>query len=237
MKRHITLPNIIYFILTSFLLNSYMLIAAFPYLLAPAVLIFVLLNLIPGMGIRGTKKLSLRICNHGAVLLSIFACSLIPSIIRHVILATQKLPDAYLDLAFSALFCAVASALLFWNGIICIYLTSTQLGIKWRVIGALCGMIPILNLIVLTRMIEVTSKEVEFEIEKEAITSDPALAEICKTKYPIVLVHGVFFRDSQIFNYWGRIPRTLKLHGATVYYGKQQSALTVKERRASLPPR
>lgn len=103
------------------------------------------------------------------------------------------------------------------------------MGIKWRVIGALCGMIPILNVIVLTKLIRITYDEVEFEIQKELITSDPTLAEICKTKYPIVFVHGIFFRDSRLFNYWGRIPSTLKLHGATVYYGQHQSALTVKE--------
>ena len=30
---------------------------------------------------------------------------------------------------------------LFWNGIIRIYLYSKQIGIKWKVIGILCGMI------------------------------------------------------------------------------------------------
>jgi triacylglycerol lipase len=111
------------------------------------------------------------------------------------------------------------------------------MGIKWRIIGVLCGMIPILNLIVLTRIINITSDEVDFEIEKEIISNSPALSEICKTKYPLVLVHGVFFRDSKLFNYWGRIPRTLKLHGATIYYGEHQSALTVKESARELASR
>ena len=51
------------------------------------------------------------------------------------------------------------------------------------------------------------------------------------------MVHGVFFRDSKLFNYWGRIPRTLKLHGATIYYGEHQSALTVKESARELASR
>ena len=30
--------------------------------------------------------------------------------------------------------------------------------------------------------------------------------KICKTKYPVLLVNGVFFRDSAYFNYWrGRV--------------------------------
>ncbi|MBO7170773.1 MAG: triacylglycerol lipase, partial [Clostridia bacterium] len=129
----------------------------------------------------------------------------------------------------SLIVCFVLSAVLFWHGIICIYCTSTQLGIKWRVFGILCGLIPFVNLIALIKIVHITSLEVDFEIEKEQIAADPALATICQTKYPIVLVHGFFFRDSKLFNYWGRIPNTLKSHGATIHYGKHQSALIVKE--------
>ncbi len=237
LKRYITFLNIICCLLAVFLFNSYILIKAYPYLLILIIPLFVLLNILPGMKPVGTKKLRIKFCNHGTVLLTVFTVSLIPSLIWHTILAFNLLPDRYIDLIFSALFCILLSALIFWNGIICVYCTSTQMGIKWRVIGALCGMIPILNLIVLTKIIRVTSSEVEFEIEKEIVSSDPSLANICKTKYPIVLVHGVFFRDNKLFNYWGRIPGTLKLHGATIYYGQHQSALTVKESARELAAR
>lgn len=219
------------------LLNSYMLVKASPYALMIIVPLFLLLNALPGMRLTGTKRFRLRLCNHGAVLLAIFICSLIPSLIYHIILAFLTIPHAYMDLIWSLVYCIVASALLFWNGIICVYCTSTQMGIKWRVIGALCGMIPGLNLFILTRIIDVTASEVEFEIEKEIVSHDPALSQICKTKYPLVLVHGVFFRDSKLFNYWGRVPRTLKLHGATIYYGEHQSALTVRESARELTAR
>ena len=55
---------------------------------------------------------------------------------------------------------------LFWNGIIRIYLYSKQIGIKWKVIGILCGMIPIAHLIILIKMIKVVKKEVDFENHK-----------------------------------------------------------------------
>ena len=42
-------------------------------------------------------------------------------------------------------------------------------------------------------------------------------------------MHGVFFRDSNFFNYWGRIPETLISNGAKIYYGGQQSAASVEE--------
>ncbi len=237
MKRYITPACIVCFVFMSFLLNSYMLVKAFPLILWILIPLFILLNALPGIKPAGTKSLRLKICNHGTLLLTVFVCSLIPSLLWHAVLAFLTIPHAYMDLVWSMVYCIVASAVLFWNGILCVYCTSTQMGIKWRVIGALCGMIPILNLIVLTRIINVTSDEVEFEIEKESISTSPALSEICKTKYPLVLVHGVFFRDSRIFNYWGRIPRTLQLHGATIYYGEHQSALTVKESARELASR
>jgi triacylglycerol lipase len=227
----------IYFILMSLLLNSYMLVKAFPFMLLIIVPVFIFLNLFVGMKPTGTKRLRLKLCNHGTLLLTIFVCSLVPSLIWHIVLAFRTIPDTYIDLIWSILYCVAASAILFWNGIICVYCTSTQMGIKWRMIGVLCGMIPVLNLIVLTRIINITSDEVDFEIEKEIVSTSPALSEICKTKYPLVLVHGVFFRDSKLFNYWGRIPRTLKLHGATIYYGEHQSALTVRESARELASR
>jgi triacylglycerol lipase len=42
-------------------------------------------------------------------------------------------------------------------------------------------------------------------------------------RYPILLVHGMGFRDRKIFCYWGRIPKVLKSLGAQVYFGGQDS--------------
>ena len=42
-------------------------------------------------------------------------------------------------------------------------------------------------------------------------------------KYPILLVHGMGFRDRKAFCYWGRIPKTLEALGAKVYFGGQDS--------------
>ena len=46
----------------------------------------------------------------------------------------------------------------------------------------------------------------------------------CDTQYPILLVHGAFFRDVNWLKYWGRIPKALEAEGARVYFGQQQSA-------------
>lgn len=109
------------------------------------------------------------------------------------------------------------------------YLTSVQLGLKHRVLAALCGWIPILNIWYLRKIIRITADEAEFETEKWERTPPGRESEICKTKYPILLVHGVFFRDFRYVNYWGRIPKELQRNGATVYYGQQQSAAAVED--------
>ena len=45
----------------------------------------------------------------------------------------------------------------------------------------------------------------------------------CKTKYPIMMIHGAGFRDRKRLNYWGRIPEALENQGATLFYGHQDS--------------
>ena len=135
------------------------------------------------------------------------------------------------------LWAVLIEAVLFWNGMIRVYLTSVQLGLKHRVLAALCGWIPILNIWYLRKIIRITADEAEFETEKWELDTARAESEICKTKYPILLVHGVFFRDFRYVNYWGRIPKELQRNGATVYYGQQQSAAAVEDSGRELADR
>lgn len=55
-----------------------------------------------------------------------------------------------------------------------------------------------------------------------------------KTKYPILLVHGMGFRDRKILNYWGRIPKVLTKNGYTVYYGNQDANGTIESNAIQL---
>ena len=114
---------------------------------------------------------------------------------------------------------------LFWIGIILVYTSSVQLGVKKRIIGALCGWIPFVNLFMLTGIIRTCRQEVAVERNLAKRDRERAAQQVCKTKYPLLLVHGVFFRDFDHFNYWGRIPAELEKNGATIYYGEHNSAL------------
>lgn len=123
----------------------------------------------------------------------------------------------------------IVLAITFWFGIIRIYVSSKQLGIKWRVIGILCGWIPVVHLIVLGKLIKLASDEAVFENEKLIMDNNRKQNQVCATKYPILMVHGVFFRDFRYLNYWGRIPAALEANGARIFYGNHQSAASVAD--------
>ncbi len=59
----------------------------------------------------------------------------------------------------------------------------------------------------------------------------------CRTRYPILLVHGTGFRDWKHIGYWGRIPETLRRHGAQIYFGGQDGWATVEENAQALKRR
>lgn len=143
----------------------------------------------------------------------------------------------WLGIPAHVLLVVAVEAAVFWAGMIRVYITSVQLGLKHRVLAALCGWIPLVNIWYLCKIIRIASDEVEFETEKWEIDAARAESEICKTRYPLLMVHGVFFRDFRYVNYWGRIPRELIRNGATVYYGGQQSAAAVEDSGKELAAR
>ena len=96
-------------------------------------------------------------------------------------------------------------------------------------LGIIFGMVPIANLVMLIDIIVTVDREYRFERKKILLDNERHSREVCRTKYPILMVHGVFFRDFKHIGYWGRIPRELERNGATIYYGEHNSASSVKE--------
>lgn len=124
--------------------------------------------------------------------------------------------------------------LLTFNGCLRIYATSLQLGIKWRVLLFLLWWFPGVNLLLFAKIRRIAREEYLVETEKAQLNAIRRQNETCCTLYPLVLVHGVFFRDRKVFNYWGRIPMELIRNGATVFYGEQQSAAGTEKAAAEL---
>lgn len=131
----------------------------------------------------------------------------------------------------------VFCAILFWTGMILVYVCCNQLRLKKRVLGIVFAWIPILNIVMLVDIIVTADGEYRFEKEKYRLNMSRKEQRICRTRYPILLVHGVYFRDFKHLNYWGRIPKELERNGATVYYGNHNSASSVCESAAQLKER
>ena len=200
---------------------------------------FLWVNLRPlSAGAAPAKRIAQLAC--GCELLTLFWMSATVNLAFMTVETLWLIPMEPAEIAFwlSGILIAVAvEAAVFWNGMIRVYLTSVQLGLKHRILAALCGWIPLVNIWYLTKIIRIASDEVEFETEKWELDETRAESEICKTKYPLLLVHGVFFRDYRYINYWGRIPRELRRNGARIYYGCQQSAAAVEDSGKELAER
>ncbi len=229
MKKSLFLSVFAYSVIFSFIANSYPLITENKWLLFLTVPAFVVMSIFAGAFSIKTRKLRLKICNHGAIILSAFRASTTVSVFCQIYFALRYISVDFGMFFGGLLFCIAVEFLIFWNGIICVYLTSVQLGIKHRVIGVICGMIPVANLFALNSIIRTVRKEVVFEAEKEIVNLTRSEQKVCATKYPLLMVHGVFFRDSKYFNYWGRIPEELEQNGAKIFYGEHHSAASISD--------
>lgn len=124
--------------------------------------------------------------------------------------------------------CCLHFYLLILNGSIRILATCRSLGV-WKRILFFCFLwIPVIHLFPLRYLskrakIEYDAENCRFENRKQR---DGSL--VCATRYPIILLHGIGFRDFKYFNYWGRIPKELVRNGAIVYYGHQEAWGTIE---------
>ncbi|MGI6000786.1 MAG: lipase family alpha/beta hydrolase [Candidatus Merdisoma sp.] len=112
-------------------------------------------------------------------------------------------------------------------GALRIFFTSRRLSIVRRIVMLLTWWIPVVNLAVLLYVCRLVYEEYDFEREKAELRALRVDSDLCATRYPLLLVHGIGFRDLRYFNYWGRIPRELKRNGAVVYYGNQEALGTI----------
>ena len=211
-------------------------------LLAAAAVIIILFNLINVFpGIYGKVSLRVKVLAGGCDLLIAFliAFNAETALLIYKLVNTTDFADTGLwtSVGIYAVIAVIMDSICFWNGIIRTYLTSYQLGIKLRVLAAVFGLVPVVNIAFLIVMIVRTRGEVIYETRWEKEEKLLAEDKVCETKYPVLLVHGVFFRDSNVLNYWGRIPASLEHCGAVIRYGNQQSALSVADSAAELAER
>ncbi len=200
-------------------------------LIVPAWIVVVAVCLFARSFYRKLESKRLCVLNAGYHLLHAFYISCIVMILYGLCGLLGFLPQNW-DLKtwiIGIIVIVIAEAIVFWSGMLRIFFTSEQLAIKWRVIAIICGLIPGVNLVVLAKMMSIVKTEVEFENERILVNINRKNDKVCATKYPLLMVHGIFFRDFEYLNYWGRIPKALEENGARIYYGKHLSAASVEK--------
>ncbi len=120
-------------------------------------------------------------------------------------------------------------AILYMNGIIRILVTSRQLSIIKKVLILIYMWIPIVNLFFIVYLGSITKAEFKREFDRIVNRDMRIDSSICSTKYPLLMIHGIGFKDLKLLNYWGRIPGELKRHGATIFYGNHESWATIED--------
>ena len=118
---------------------------------------------------------------------------------------------------------------LFWALLIWMCLLCKRLRIAKRLLVWLFLWIPVVNFGLALYVKKLAKQEIDHTLYKIKLDEVRVEKQICSTRYPLLLVHGVGFRDFHYFNYWARIPRELVRNGAKVYYGHQEAWGTVED--------
>lgn len=134
------------------------------------------------------------------------------------------------DLIYTAIFLF----LFLLNGCLRVLLCCHRLGIVKRVLICLHMWIPIVNLFLIHYLARAAKDEYAIYVARNQSAQVRQASQECQTRYPLIMVHGIGFRDLRYFNYWGRAPRYLQRNGATIYYGHQKAWGTIEENAVAI---
>lgn len=196
--------------------------------------VFLIMLIYPEKISSGNKKL--RRINKGCQLIKHCAIAAVTEIFILWFYIAGVSPGT-VNIVFSIVFPAVFIAVTLFCGIIRIAVSSKQIKLTDHIALLIFWWVPVVNIFLFRKFYKTGKREFVFESDKIELENARAENEICKTRYPVLMVHGIFFRDWQYFNYWGRIPATLIRNGAQIYYGNQQSASSVERSAGELRDR
>lgn len=159
-------------------------------------------------------------------------------IVLHI--CTALIPRFHTDmtlLIINGIIAAILTFIIFLNGFIRTFMASKQLGMGLRLSLLFLWWVPIINIVLIILTCKIVKTEYNFLSQKRLINDHRKDEKICQTKYPLLMIHGIFFRDWKYFNYWGRIPKELTDNGACIYYGNHNSSLPVEQSAAEIRQR
>ncbi len=135
---------------------------------------------------------------------------------------------------FDVIYSIIFVGLFLINGGLRVFFTSRNLGVVKRLLIVLFLWVPLINFYLAHIMCRAAKDEYQIALQRKELENLRVEGDECKTAYPLIMVHGIGFRDLRFFNYWGRIPLLLMKHGATVYYGHQMAWGTIEENAAKI---
>jgi len=191
--------------------------------------IYLLYAVFPGRisgDVTNSTPVRLQILYGGCELILVSAVCLMAEIILYLVFWPGMTVGRAL---INAIICGALLFALAAEGVIRLLVISKQVKMAQKLLLLLMWWIPVLNMFMIWKVCRIARMEYEVEVHRQEMNEVRRETQICHTRYPVLMVHGVFFRDWHYFNYWGRIPAELVRNGAVVYYGNQQSALPVRE--------
>lgn len=138
----------------------------------------------------------------------------------------RRLPESMLFWDLVVVF--VLFFFLCFNASARVLVTSKRLGRLRRLFTFFGLLTPGINLYFMYRIHRLAKEEYYTECCRYEVRKTRSETDVCDTRYPIVLIHGIAFRDFQYINYWGRIPKILTERGAEIFYGHQQAWDTIE---------
>lgn len=121
------------------------------------------------------------------------------------------------------------------DGFVRLSFGSTNIPLTTKVLIAVLWWFPPV-MILLGRALRTAAREISATTYRLARDRARVADQVCRTQHPLLMVHGVFFRDWDAFGYWGRISTALTDNGATVFYGDQDASRPVADCAAQLVP-
>lgn len=231
------LRRTIFILLLLFATNPFFAAAQFriPFYLI-SVVAFMLINIFPAGKMQSKDRFSVMLGGYEMILL--YGGVTAGGVLLHILYWLLPLPHVsqFYYLMNLAVYILLTGIMLL-NGLLRISFTSVQLGVKWRALLLSLWWVPAVNVILISNICGIVRREYGFETKKRELDLVRRENEICNTKYPLLLVHGVFFRDMRFLNYWGRVPAELVRNGAVIFYGEQQSAASVADSAEELRKR
>ena len=162
-----------------------------------------------------------------AFLMQSLAYILLWNVIQRRVIPNQQISSQIL--LIDGVITAVCVLLLLLNGLFRVYFTSRRLGIVRRAVFLLIWWVPIVNIVMVLDFCRQVRWEYDHECNKVILHKVRVDSRVCATKYPLLMVHGIGFRDLKYLNYWGRIPREIIRNGARVYYGHQEAMGNIED--------